>query len=113
MFCDYRDVYCALLGCFLEGISGYEKDGSYSTPKGDRWEMFDAGIAAQTFCLSAHLNGVATVIMGIFDEAKIKEVCKLPEHETVVAMIGAGYPDEAAKAAPLRKEVSELLLFEK
>lgn len=26
-------------------VSGYEPDGSYSTTQGDRWEMFDAGIA--------------------------------------------------------------------
>ena len=30
----------------VKGRSGFEKDGSYTTPKGDRWEMFDAGIAA-------------------------------------------------------------------
>ena len=35
----------------VEGRSGYERDGSFSTPKQDRWQTFDAGIAAQTFCL--------------------------------------------------------------
>ena len=34
----------------VTGRSGYEKDGTYTTEaKGDSWEMFDAGIAAQTF----------------------------------------------------------------
>ena len=36
------------------GICGYEKDGSYTTSKKDKWEMFDAGIASQTFMLAAH-----------------------------------------------------------
>jgi butyrate kinase len=37
--------------------SGYERDGSFSTSKGEGWEMFDAGIATQTFCLAAHEKG--------------------------------------------------------
>ena len=50
------------------GICGYEKDGSYTTSKKDKWEMFDAGIASQTFMLAAHEYGVGTVTLGIFDE---------------------------------------------
>lgn len=46
-------------------VSGYEPDGSYSTTQEDRWEMFDAGIANQTFCLAAHSKGVGSVILGV------------------------------------------------
>ena len=53
-------------------VSGYEPDGSYSTTQEDRWEMFDAGIANQTFCLAAHSKGVGSVILGVFDENKIR-----------------------------------------
>ena len=35
----------------------YERDGSFSTKKEDRWEMFDAGIACQTLCLAAWAQG--------------------------------------------------------
>ena len=30
---------------FRKGRCGYERDGSFTTKKGDRWQMFDAGIA--------------------------------------------------------------------
>lgn len=90
-------------------ICGYEEDGSFSTSKEDRWEMFDAGIAAQTFCLAAHSKGVGSVILGIFDEEKIREYVNLPENESVSALIALGYPLEPSKGAPKRKEVSELL----
>ena len=50
----------------VPGKSGYEKDGAYSTSKKDKWEMFDAGIAAQTFQLAAHECGIGSVVMGIF-----------------------------------------------
>ena len=56
-----------------KGRCGYERDGSFSTAKEDRWEMFDAGIATQTFCLAAHEKGLGTCIMGIFDEDAIAQ----------------------------------------
>lgn len=93
----------------VAGICGYEDDGNYSTSKEDRWEMFDAGIASQTFCLAAHSKGVGSVILGIFDEEKIRQYIALPENERIAGLIALGYPLEPAKSAPLRKEVSELL----
>lgn len=90
-----------------DGICGFEKDGSYSTSKEDRWEMFDAGIAAQTFCLAAHDKGVGTVILGIFDDAKIKEIVDVPEGQTVAAVLAMGYPAFAPDMPP-RKSVSDL-----
>ncbi len=91
------------------GVSGYEPDGSFSTAQGDRWEAFDAGIAAQTFCLAAHAKGLGSVILGIFDEPAIREIVPLPASERLAALIAVGYPLEEPKAAPPRKEVAELL----
>ena len=94
----------------LRGRSGMEKDGSASTAKGESWLMFDAGIAAQTFCLAAAERGVGSVIMGIFDAEKVAELLHIPENETVVCLIPIGYPDETP-IAPRRKAVRELLSF--
>ena len=93
---------------YVTGRCGYERDGSFTTNKEDRWEMFDAGVAVQTFCLSAYEAGVGTCIMGIFDDAKIAEVLNLPEDQKVGAVIAAGYADIAPDAPP-RKDVDVLL----
>lgn len=90
--------------------SGYEKDGRFSTPKGDRWEMFDAGIAAQTFCLAAHEKGLGTVIMGIFDENRIAKVVDIPAGQRLAAVIPLGYP-AGEPTAPPRKAAAELVSF--
>ncbi|MBE5922905.1 MAG: nitroreductase [Lachnospiraceae bacterium] len=87
---------------------GYEKDGSFTTSKEDRWEMFDAGIASQTFCLAAHDMGIGSVIMGIFDEDIVSKAVSLPEGEKVAALIAIGYPDQEC-AAPKRKTTEELM----
>lgn len=94
----------------VKGRSGYEKDGSFTTSKEDRWEVFDAGIATQTFCLAAHDMGIGSVIMGIFDDSKVAELIQLEEGQKVAALISIGYPDEEP-AAPKRKAVEELVRF--
>ena len=74
----------------MTGRSGYERDGSFSTPKEAGFEMFDAGIAAQTFCLAAWERGVGTVITGYFDEEKITRLLNRPEYQKGGCVIGLG-----------------------
>ena len=90
--------------------SGYERDGSFSTTQGTHWESFDAGIAAQTFCLAAHDLGVGTCILGVFDEKKVAELIGLPTAQAVTALIPMGYPAESPNA-PMRKSAAELLKY--
>ncbi len=79
--------------------------------KADVWEIFDAGIACQTFCLAAHAKGVGTCIFGVIDEQSIAEIVKLPAEEAVAALIVYGYEDGPhAKPTP-RKDVDEIVRF--
>lgn len=95
----------------VKNTSGYEKDGSFSTSQQDRWEMFDAGIAAQTFCLAAHAKNVGTVILGVFDEEKIRQYIDIPKDERITNLIAIGYPLDQPKAGPPRKEVEQITTF--
>ena len=97
-----------IIETIVHGRSGFERDGSYSTSKEDRWEVFDAGIAAQTLCLAAQEIGLGTVIMGIFDEQKLAETVGIPEGQIAAALIAVGYPDIQPQA-PRRKAVEDLL----
>lgn len=93
---------------FVKNRSGFNRDGSYSTPKEGSWQMFDAGIASQTFCLAAHELGVGSVIMGVVDIDKITELLNIPDTQEFVCLIAAGYADEEP-VAPKRKTVEDLL----
>lgn len=94
----------------VNGRCGYERDGSFTTSKEDKWEMFDAGIAAQTFCLAAHEKGLGTCIMGIFDDAKVAEAVNLPEGQTVAALISIGTPKFIPDPVP-RKNVEDIVTY--
>ena len=95
----------------IKNRSGYERDGSFSTPRGDGWQMYDAGIASQTFCLAAYEQGLGSVILGLFDEESVASMLQLPEDRELVALIPVGYPDEEP-AVPRRKPVEDLLSYQ-
>ena len=103
---------CAVLAVqsVVTGLSGYERDGSFTTSQGEHWQSFDAGVSAQTFCLAAHDMGIGSCILGIFDEKKTAEVLSLPEGERVSCLLPLGFPAESP-AAPRRKGVEDLARF--
>jgi nitroreductase len=92
------------------GRSGFEKDGSFTTKKEDRWQYFDSGIACQTFCLAAHDLGLATVIMGIYDEDKLPAFLGLDDDHVLTALIALGYADNAP-VCPKKRTVEELVRY--
>ena len=95
---------------FLKGRCGFERDGSYTTAKKDRWQMFDVGVACQTFCLAAHEYGLGTVIMGVFDESGISTLLDIPKEQELAALIALGHPD-IQPPAPKRTTVEDLLQY--
>lgn len=95
---------------FVKGKSGKLDKDEYATTKESSWEVFDAGIACQTFCLAAHANGVGTCIMGVINDEVIAKVADLPDDETAAAIIVYGYEDGTTEPTP-RKEVEELTRF--
>lgn len=105
---NIRNAPALIVLTSVQNSSGYEPDGSFTTSKHTHWESFDAGIAAQTFCLSAYANGFGTLIMGIFEEQKIADILGLPENERVSALIALGHAAEIPDA-PARHEPDEIL----
>lgn len=86
---------------YVKGKSGKLDETNHATSKGAQWEMFDAGIACQTFCLAAHAKGVGTCIFGVIDDAAISQIVGLPEDETVASIITYGFEDgDHAKPTP-------------
>lgn len=94
----------------IKGRSGYERDGSFTTARGDSWQIFDAGVASEAFCLAAYEQGLGTVIMGIFDQEEASRLLEIPDDRDLIALIPIGYPAESP-IAPKRKAVEELLSY--
>ena len=60
--------------------------------------------------LKAKELGLDTLVMGIRDGKKIREMLDIPETEIIVAVIAVGYGADAP-AKPKRKQVDDILKF--
>ena len=105
-----KDASTIIVSTVVNGRSGFERDGSYTTHLKDGFQYFDNGLQVQNLCLKAYELGLGTLIMGIYDEQKIREFLSIPEDEAVVAVIAVGYPD-IEPAMPKRKSVEDILIF--
>jgi nitroreductase len=54
--------------------------------------LIDIGIAAAQFCLQASDLGLATCMMGWFDEKTIKKLLHIPRRRRIGLVISLGYP---------------------
>lgn len=88
--------------------SGYERDGSATTPLGEGYTFFDCGATVEALCLAAHDAGLATLIMGIFDGDKLRSSLKIPETEVPVVVLALGYPADVPQM-PKRRALEEVL----
>ena len=70
--------------------------------------MFDLGLAVQNLCLKAHELGLGTVIVGLMDHEKCKEILSLPENYEVVVILPVGKPLETDKKPTPRKSLDEI-----
>jgi len=58
------------------------------------------------FYLTSHSLGLRTVMVGLFDHDKAKEILKVPQGYELVLLIPLGFPAKIS-SAPNRREISE------
>ena len=92
---------------FVPGESGYINDAP-SDQLGDMWGAYDCGLASSYFILAAKNHGWDSLIMGIRNEKKVREILSIPEKEILLSVIAVGKSAQKYMKVP-RKSVSEVL----
>ncbi len=77
-------VFCAN----MERVAHYGERGR------DLYALQDVAAAVQNFCLYLHSEGVGSVWVGAFDEAKAAAALGTPSHVRPVAIVPIGFPAE-------------------
>jgi len=75
-----------------------------------KWAIVDVAIAMQNMVIAAWALGVGSCWIGDFREEKVKELLKIPDKWTVVALVTLGFPAEEPKQRK-KKPVEELFSF--
>ena len=93
-----------IVSAFKKGIVGVPG------PEQDQIGSYDLGLQNAYLLLQAKEAGYDTLIMGLFDEAKLREIFAIPEDEkiTVVIAIGKGAQEPALRP---RKSLEEILVI--
>lgn len=67
-------------------------EAKYGPTRTPRYVAMEAGHAAQNLLLEAVALGLAAVPVGAFDDARVKDVLRLPSHEEPLYLIPVGRP---------------------
>ena len=108
---DVKTEHAALIvTTFVHNRAGFQKDGTPDNEIGNGWGCYDLGLQNENLILKAAELGLSTLIMGLRDADKIRELLSIPEEETIVAVIAVGKADEEP-SRPKRKELADILKF--
>lgn len=80
-----------------------------NTLKKQDFTKTDIGIASTYLILQASELGLATCMIGYFNEDKIKKLLNIDNKARLRLVICIGYPDESEKHKPIRKEINEIM----
>ncbi len=95
---------------YVRNISGFRKDGSQDNELGNEWGAYDLGLQNGNLLLKAAELGLSTLVMGLRDADKIREMLSIPEEEAVVSVIAVGYA-AVDPERPARKPLDEVVKF--
>ena len=95
---------------FVHNRAGFQTDGTPDNEIGNGWGCYDLGLQNENLILKATELGLSTLIMGLRDGNKIREMLSIPESETIVSVIAVGKADEEP-SRPRRRELEDVLKF--
>lgn len=108
---DIKTEHAALIvTTFVHNRAGFQTDGTPDNEIGNGWGCYDLGLQNENLILKATELGLSTLIMGLRDGDKIREMLSIPESETIVSVIAVGKADEEP-SRPRRRELEDVLKF--
>ena len=85
-----KDAPVLIVSTFERGKSGFFR-GSPANEVGDGWGAYDNGLSNCYLVLKARAMGFDTLIMGMREADKLRQLFSIPEGETIMAVISLGY----------------------
>ena len=101
---------CAfIVSTFEKGKSGFFR-GMPANDAGDFWGAYDNGLSNAYLVLKARAMGFDTLIMGMREADKLRELFEIPEEEAVMAVIAIGYRAQEPNT-PAHRPLDEVVKF--
>jgi len=98
-----------IVSTYERGKSGFFR-GNPANEVGDGWGAYDNGLSNCYLVLKARAMGFDTLIMGMRDADKLRELFAIPESEAVMAVIALGYR-AAEPVQPRHRQLDDVVKF--
>lgn len=106
---NVQDAPVLIVSTFERGKSGFFR-GNPANEVGDGWGAYDNGLSNCYLILQARAMGFDTLIMGMRESDKLRDLFTIPDSETVMAVISLGYR-AAEPVQPRHRELDEVVKF--
>ena len=98
-----------IVSTFEKGKSGFFR-GNPANDAGDFWGAYDNGLSNAYLILKAREMGFDTLIMGMRESDRLRELFNIPEEEVILAVIALGYRAEEPNM-PVHRPLDEIAKF--
>ena len=98
-----------IVSTFEKAKSGFFR-GNPANDAGDFWGAYDNGLSNAYLVLKARDMGFDTLIMGMREADKLRELFAIPENEAILAVIALGYRAEEPNM-PVHRPLDEVVKF--
>ena len=99
-----------IITAFEKNRSGFTREGKEENELGNGWGCYDLGLQSENLLLKATELGLGTLVMGIRNSEKIRELLSIPDTQEIVSVIAVGYFDTSVDK-PKRKDVNDITKF--
>ena len=106
---NVQDAPVLIVSTYERGKSGFFQ-GSPANEVGDGWGAYDNGLSNCYLILQARAMGFDTLIMGMRDADKLRQLFNIPENEAVMAVIALGYR-AAEPRQPRHRPLDDIVKF--
>jgi nitroreductase len=98
-----------IVSTFEKSKSGFFR-GNAANDAGELWGAYDNGLSNAYLVLKARDMGFDTLIMGMREADKLRELFAIPENEAILAVIALGYRAEEPNM-PVHRPLDEVVKF--
>ena len=105
-----KEAPVLIITTFVKDRAGFDRDGTPTNEVGQGWGYYDCGLHNENLILKATDLGLDTLVMGIRDEEKLRELLSIDANEIVVSVISVGYRDIYPEK-PKRKEKETITFY--
>lgn len=107
---NVKDAPVLIIPTIVLNRSGFERDGTPTNELANGWGYYDCGLHNMNLLLKATELGLSTLVIGIRNQEKIREILEIPQTESIVSVIALGYGDITPEM-PKRKKVEDITRF--